>query len=546
MIKGQFVCIIIICILGIYSFLSKELLAKKLDNKSVTHGEIKYCSTYTNPFALCPEYQQDKEVIVSSAVKEVAVEKSTVIGKEPKSKNKKTASIPNKKKISKKIIAKNNVPEKNKPIAKPHAENSRQSSQMQADDSEKTSIVIVNNFNEDKNFLSFVKGLLLKQNKKLEIFDTSNENETKEVLYQAYKLLRMVTYWDKNTILITSSKNIAPESTLIVAKTKTSHYIVTQDSGVLTLVMDLIGVEEIRLLQRANFKTETFYPYDVEYQVAARIANNKNNFNSMGEKISSAKVKKIKYEPATNINGTIYGEFLFETLNNTIITFIQSRKFNYYKPNIGDNYSVVIYDNNKEIFRGQATYKPSLTYTGNDPIISETKSGTNSYIIIKNFTVKGLLPNKLYTIELNPIKNAAADNTIDEEVDPLLEKNEEYLIDEKTVEQQSVTEDKNLSPSETIKENEVLDNKESVEKKQSLSTSETLMESNQNESTIPALESSKVSIVDEESDRSNETSSSPNNVLTTATVDENTEDSESMDEIEERKLSNPISEKYID
>ena len=270
-------------------------------------------------------------------------------------------------------------------------------------------LIVVNRFEEDPTFLASVTGILYRTNQGIKIIDVATVDESKDLIVQAYKLLKTSSMWGKNAVFISGSNKAKIEPIIIVVKSKNDQFFVTQNSGVLTFIQDTVGISEARVLQRVNFKSETLNGRDVEYLIGAKLIDNPDNFNKMGEKIDLAQLTKFNYTPLQSSQNDLASLFIVEDKNNgNIFTFIPSEQFNKFNPQDNDIFKITLSNGQNILLQEEAIYKNSRTYRGGDEaIILDYKSSIGTYIAIKNIQNNGLstLPSngKSYKIEITPV-----------------------------------------------------------------------------------------------------------------------------------------------
>ncbi|MDR2008556.1 MAG: SAM-dependent chlorinase/fluorinase [Alphaproteobacteria bacterium] len=253
-------------------------------------------------------------------------------------------------------------------------------------------LIIVNNFEEDPIFIPAIRGTLFAINKNLEVIDISKNTESKSVISQAYKLLKASRYWGTNAVFISGSFKDTIEPSIIVAKSKNNQFFVTQNSGVLTFIEDTVGIAEVREIQRVNFDAKTPSGRDVEYLVGAKLINDPNSFNTMGEPITLEKLARFSYTALNSGSSAISALFVVEDKDNgDIFTFITSSAFAKFNPKEDDMFKIVLSNGANIIADFEAVYKNSLTYSGgNQAIILNYKSSIGSFVILKNVKVDAL------------------------------------------------------------------------------------------------------------------------------------------------------------
>ena len=220
-------------------------------------------------------------------------------------------------------------------------------------------IVFQTDFGLKDGAVAAMKGVAMKVDPSLKLFDLTHEIPAYNIWEAAYRLDQTVAYWPTGTIFVSVvDPGVGTNRKSVVLKTTNGHYIVTPDNGTLTLIAQTEGIAEIREIDEAinrrqgSEKSYTFHGRDVYAYTAARLASGAISFEQVG-KLLPQSIEQITYQKAivegNKLKGTIpildvqYGNVW------TNITADLIKKINI-EP--GDLLNVMIYNKNKRVFIG--------------------------------------------------------------------------------------------------------------------------------------------------------------------------------------------------
>jgi S-adenosylmethionine hydrolase len=197
----------------------------------------------------------------------------------------------------------------------------------------------------------------------LPIFDLSHENTPYDIWEAAYRLKQTAPYWPAGTVFVSVvDPGVGTERASVVLRTKSGHFFVGPDNGTWTLVAEELGVAAVRridetLNRRAGSeKSYTFHGRDIYAYTGARLAAGKIAFDQVGPLLEPT-VVSIPYEKAKVTNGVLQGTIPFVDFHyGNIWTNIPDSLFNRLQPKFGEKFSVVIFHDGKEAWRGTMPY----------------------------------------------------------------------------------------------------------------------------------------------------------------------------------------------
>ena len=197
----------------------------------------------------------------------------------------------------------------------------------------------------------------------LPIFDLSHENTPYDIWEAAYRLKQTAAFWPAGTVFVSVvDPGVGTERASIVLQTKSGHFFVGPDNGTWTLVAEELGVAAVRRIDEkinrrpGSEKSYTFHGRDIYAFVGARLASGTITYEQVGPLLES-KVVSLPYERAAAAGGVLKGTIpLIDFHYGNVWTNIPDALFNELKPVFGDKFTVVIFHDGKEVYRGIIPY----------------------------------------------------------------------------------------------------------------------------------------------------------------------------------------------
>lgn len=243
-----------------------------------------------------------------------------------------------------------------------------------------SNIVLLSDYGTGSSAPLILKGSLLTLHPSLRIFDFIH-NIPKISLWKGGHLLYEASLsWPKDTIFIVSGfqnsndHKIDPSEAFIALKTKTGHYFLSPNNGLLTLVVDHFEIEEIRsialnaldpkiLNSLSQTNTETnFSELDIFAISGAYLASKQLNFSDLGPLLPDENLVRIHFTKATVKNNLIRGTInAIDPAHGNLYTNIPYKLFKKFTPQPGQNFSVEIHSREKLVFQGIIPFYRSFT-----------------------------------------------------------------------------------------------------------------------------------------------------------------------------------------
>jgi S-adenosylmethionine hydrolase len=148
-------------------------------------------------------------------------------------------------------------------------------------------LVLLTDFGTEDGAVSAMKGVAYSVSQDLLISDLSHENPS--IFVGAYRLYQAEQFWPADTVFVTVvDPGVGTARLSVVLKTRTGHYFVGPNNGLLSLVAERDGIEELRQIdERVNRRkgsddSHTFHGRDVFAYTGARLAAGVITFEQVG------------------------------------------------------------------------------------------------------------------------------------------------------------------------------------------------------------------------------------------------------------------------
>lgn len=174
-------------------------------------------------------------------------------------------------------------------------------------------VVIGTDFGTKDGAVSAMKGVALGVDPKLVIHDLTQEIPPFDIWYGAYQLSLTLPYWPKGTVMVVVvDPGVGTERGAVVARTRSGHFFVGPDNGLLTLVAENPGIEAVRKIDESknrlpgSEKSFTFHGRDIFAYTAARLAAGVIPFEEVGPELPGD-VVRLDYVKASFADGVASG-----------------------------------------------------------------------------------------------------------------------------------------------------------------------------------------------------------------------------------------------
>ena len=229
-------------------------------------------------------------------------------------------------------------------------------------------LVFQSDFGLKDGAVAAMKGVAYSVDSDLKLFDITHEIPVYNIWEAAYRLRQSAPYWPSGTVFVSVvDPGVGSERKSVVMKTRSGHFFVTPDNGTLTLVGELLGIDQVREIDEATNRLKnssqsyTFHGRDVYAFTGARLAAGIISFEQVGKLLTSeivridyqkAVIEKLDGKPA-RISGTID---ILDIQFGNLWTNIDRKTFEQLNIKYGDKLHVTISQNTKTIFEGDVVY----------------------------------------------------------------------------------------------------------------------------------------------------------------------------------------------
>jgi S-adenosylmethionine hydrolase len=173
-------------------------------------------------------------------------------------------------------------------------------------------LVLLTDFGTQDGAVSAMKGVAYSVSPDLLISDLSHENPG--IFAGAYRLYQAEQFWPDGTVFVAVvDPGVGTERLSIVLKTRTGHYFVGPNNGLLSLVAERDGIEALRQIdERVNRRPDsedsyTFHGRDVFAYTGARLAAGVISFEQVGPSLSPQSLISIAYRKPQRAGNRVSG-----------------------------------------------------------------------------------------------------------------------------------------------------------------------------------------------------------------------------------------------
>lgn len=224
-------------------------------------------------------------------------------------------------------------------------------------------LVLQSDFGTKDGAVAAMRGIAFGVSPGLAILDLSHENTPYDIWEAAYRLKQTAEFWPAGTVFVSVvDPGVGTERASIVLQTRSGHYFVGPDNGTWTLVAEELGVAAVRRIDEkvnrrpGSDKSYTFHGRDIYAFVGARLASGTITYEQVGP-LLAPEVVSLPYERASVTGGALKGTIpQIDFHYGNVWTNIPDGFFHELKPAYGDRFTVVIFHDGKEVYRGVIPY----------------------------------------------------------------------------------------------------------------------------------------------------------------------------------------------
>jgi len=173
-------------------------------------------------------------------------------------------------------------------------------------------LVLLTDFGTQDGAVAAMKGVAYGVSQDLLISDLSHENPS--IFIGAYRLYQTEQFWPASTVFVTVvDPGVGTARLSVVLKTRTGHYFVGPNNGLLALVAERDGIEGLRQIdERINRRpgsdeSHTFHGRDVFAYTGARLAAGVISFDQVGPELPFSSLITLPYRKPERAGDTVKG-----------------------------------------------------------------------------------------------------------------------------------------------------------------------------------------------------------------------------------------------
>jgi S-adenosylmethionine hydrolase len=173
-------------------------------------------------------------------------------------------------------------------------------------------LVLLTDFGTQDGAVSAMKGVAYGVSQDLLISDLSHDNPS--IFVGAYRLYQAEQFWPEGTVFVAVvDPGVGTQRLSVVLKTRTGHYFVGPNNGLLSLVAERDGIEALRQIdERVNRRpgsedSHTFHGRDVFAYTGARLAAGVIGFEQVGPPLPPQSLVSVAYRKAQLAGNKVSG-----------------------------------------------------------------------------------------------------------------------------------------------------------------------------------------------------------------------------------------------
>jgi S-adenosylmethionine hydrolase len=171
-------------------------------------------------------------------------------------------------------------------------------------------LVLLTDFGTQDGAVAAMKGVAYSVSQDLLISDLSHENPS--IFAGAYRLYQTEQFWPQDTVFVAVvDPGVGTSRLSVVLKTRTGHYFVGPNNGLLGLVAERDGIAELRQIdeslnrRKGSDESHTFHGRDVFAYTGARLAAGVIRFEQVGPALAPQLLISIPYRTGNTVRGII-------------------------------------------------------------------------------------------------------------------------------------------------------------------------------------------------------------------------------------------------
>ena len=176
----------------------------------------------------------------------------------------------------------------------------------------KAPLVLLTDFGTEDGAVAAMKGVAYSVSQELLIADLSHQNPS--IFVGAYRLYQSEQFWPEGTVFVAVvDPGVGTKRLSVVLKTRTGHYFVGPDNGLLSLVAERDGIAGLRRIDESvnrrpgSDDSHTFHGRDVYAYTGARLAAGVIDFEQVGSSLPPQSLISIPYRRARRVGTHLTG-----------------------------------------------------------------------------------------------------------------------------------------------------------------------------------------------------------------------------------------------
>jgi S-adenosylmethionine hydrolase len=227
----------------------------------------------------------------------------------------------------------------------------------------KAPLVLLTDFGTQDGAVSAMKGVAYGVSEDLLISDLSHENPS--IFEGAYRLYQTEQFWPQGTVFVTVvDPGVGTKRLSVVLKTRTGHYFVGPNNGLMSLVAERDGIAELRQIDESinrrpgSDDSHTFHGRDVFAYTGARLAAGVISFEQVGPALAPQTLISIAYRQPKRMGNKVSGIIpVLDVQFGNVWTNIPKPLFDELHVALGSVLHVRIYHNDKLVDEIAAPYQ---------------------------------------------------------------------------------------------------------------------------------------------------------------------------------------------
>ena len=224
-------------------------------------------------------------------------------------------------------------------------------------------LVLLTDFGTEDGAVSAMKGVAYTVSQDLLISDLSHENPS--IFAGAYRLYQAEQFWPKDTVFVAVvDPGVGTSRLSVVLKTRTGHYFVGPNNGLLSLVAERDGIEGLRQIdervnrRKGSEESHTFHGRDVFAYTGARLAAGTITFEQVGPPLAPQTLISIPYRRPERSGNKVTGIIpVLDVQFGNVWTNIPKSLFEELHPSLGAPIRIRIFHDDKLVDDSVAPYR---------------------------------------------------------------------------------------------------------------------------------------------------------------------------------------------